>query len=348
MTETTVARRGTRAPVLVDLALQGGGSHGAFTWGVLDRLLEEPWLTIDAISGTSAGAMNAAVLVDGHAAGGAEGARKALERFWSRVGQAATFSPFQRGPMDVLLGRWSLDHSPVYVGLDMMARVFSPYDLNPAGSNPLHDILAREVDFDRLRQAPIKLFVTATKVASGQGRVFRNADVSPEALLASACLPTLYQAVEIDGEAYWDGGYSGNPTITPLVRESRAQDTILVQINPVERKETPRSARDILNRLNEVSFNAVLIKELRMIAILRRAADAGDREGRLWAGMRIHRIASDLLAHLGASSKLNAEWAFLTMLRDEGRRAASAFLEAHGAEIGERSSLDLDAYLAAV
>jgi NTE family protein len=342
------AETSIREPVLVDLALQGGGSHGAFAWGALDRLLEEPWLRIDGISGTSAGAMNAAVLADGHAAGGVEGARTALETFWRRVSKAASRSPLRRGPIDVLLGRWTLDHSPVYIALDLMARLVSPYALNPGGFNPLRDILAECVDFARLGQAPIKVFVTATNVRTGKGRVFRNGAITPDVLLASACLPTMFHAVDIEGESYWDGGYSGNPTITPLVRECTSQDTILVQINPVERPGTPCTARDILNRLNEVSFNAVLLKELRMIAILRQVAVAGNSEGAQWAGMRIHRVASEMMVELGSSSKLNAEWAFLCMLRDEGRRSAEAFLAAHGADLGRRSSYDLDTLLECV
>jgi NTE family protein len=345
---TTSQAASSRASVLVDFALQGGGAHGAFTWGVIDRLLEESWLEIDGISGTSAGAMNAAVLVDGYADDGAAGARAALENFWRRVSQAAVLSPFRRTPLDVLLGRWTLDYSPMFVAMDMMARVFSPYDLSPSGANPLRNILAEVLDFDRLTRAPIKLFVTATNVRTGRGRVFRNGEITPDVLLASACLPTMFQAIEIDGESYWDGGYSGNPTITPLVRECRSHDTILVQINPVERSGSPRSARDILNRLNEVSFNAVLLKELRMIALLRQVADAADCEGAQWADMRIHRVSSEIMVGLGYSSKLNAEWEFLCMLRDEGRRAAQAFLDAHHEDLGRRSSLDLDELLEGV
>lgn len=221
-----------RDVVLVDLALQGGGSHGAFTWGVLDRLLEEPWLKIEAISGTSAGAMNAAVLADGWTSGGAEGARAALDNYWQRVSKAASFSPLQRSPLDVMMGRWALDTSPAYLAMDLMSRVLSPYDLNPLGLNPLRGILTESIDFSRLPSSPIKLFVTATNVRTGRGRIFRNAEITADALLASACLPTLFQAIEIDGEHYWDGGYAGNPTITPLIRESDAIDTILVQINP--------------------------------------------------------------------------------------------------------------------
>jgi NTE family protein len=329
----------------IDLALQGGGSHGAYTWGVLDRLLEESSLHIEGISGTSAGAMNAAVLASGYQQGGAPGARRALEHFWRRVSDAARFSPFRRGPLDVLLGRWTLDHSPLYLAMEMGARLFSPYDLNPTGINPLGHVLSQSIDFALLRNAPIKLFITATSVRTGRARVFRNADLSPEALLASACLPTLFQAVEIDGEAYWDGGYSGNPTITPLVRECSSSDTLLVQVNPIERAEIAHSARDIASRLNEITFNAPLIKELRMIAMLRQVADAGSDEGRRWGGMRIHRIASAKVGALGHSSKLNAEWDFLTMLRDEGRACAERFLSDHADTIGKRSTFDLDEFL---
>ncbi|HMK22213.1 MAG TPA: patatin-like phospholipase family protein [Terriglobales bacterium] len=337
-----------RAPVLIDLALQGGGAHGAFTWGVLDRLLEESWLRIEGISGTSAGAMNAAVLVDGYAKGGPHRARTQLEHFWSKVSDAAALSPFRRSPLDILLGRWTLDTSPLFLAFDLMARIISPYDLNPRGVNPLCQILNDCVDFERLVSAPIKLFVTATNVRTGRGRVFRNGELTPDVLLASGCLPTLFQAIEIDGEAYWDGGFAGNPTITPLVRECASQDTILVQVNPVERPGTPRTAQDIVNRVNEVSFNATLLKELRMIALLRQVSSAGNSEGARWAGMRMHRIASPMMTELGYSSKLNAEWAFLTMLRDEGRKCADAFINAHGADLGKQSTLDLNVFIGTV
>jgi NTE family protein len=335
-------------PLLIDLALQGGGAHGAFTWGVLDRLLEEHWLRIDGISGTSAGAMNAAVLAHGYIKDGAAGARAALKEFLRAVSYAACFSPFPRSPIDRMLGRWTLDHSPLFVAMDLMARVVSPYSANPMGTNPLRALLTETIDFTQLALCPIKLFITATNVRTGRGRVFRNGDITPDVLLASACLPTMFHAIEIDGEPYWDGGYAGNPTITPLVRECDSHDTVLVQINPVERPGTPRSARDILDRLNEVSFNAVLLKELRMIALLRQTAHPSNDEGARWAAMRIHRVASDVLLDLGYSSKLNAEWAFLTMLRDRGRSAADEFLASHQDHLGQRSSFDLDALLADV
>lgn len=315
---------------------------------MLDRLLEEHWVRIEGISGTSAGAMNAAVLADGFVAGGANGARVRLELFWKSVSDAARLSPFQRSPLDILLGRWTLDTSPVFLAFDLMARVFSPYDLNPRGVNPLTSILADCIDFERLAKAPMKLFVTATNVRTDRCRVFRNAELTPDVLLASACLPTMFQAIEIDGEAYWDGGFAGNPTITPLIRECASTDTILVQVNPVERPGTPCTAQDILNRVNEVSFNATLLKELRMIGLLRQASDPGNNEGVRWAQMRIHRVASDMMTDLGYSSKLNAEWAFLIMLRDEGRRSAETFLTAHATDLGARSTLDLDALIGQV
>lgn len=334
-------KRSATDPVYIDLALQGGGAHGAYTWGVLDRLLEEPNLVIEGISGTSAGSMNAAVLASAYARDGRHGARVALADFWKRVSSSATYSPFQRGPIDVIQGKWTLDNSPMFIAFDLVSRFFSPYDLNPGALNPLRDILSECIDLDALKKTSIKLFVTATNVRTGRGKVFRNQEITPDVLLASACLPTMFQAIEIDGEAYWDGGYTGNPTITPLVVECESSDTILVQINPVERAGTPRTAREILNRVNEVAFNATLMKELRMIALLQQVAVSGNGESARWARMRIHRIASGKMVELGYSSKLNAEWPFLCSLRDEGRRNADLFLLQHGKDLNVRSSYDL-------
>jgi NTE family protein len=322
----TKPKSAERKPVLADLGLQGGGAHGAFTWGVLDRLLEEPWLSYDGISGTSAGAMNAAVMVDGYAAGGADGARQALERFWKAVSDAAALSPFRRGPMEVITGNWTLDYSPMFVALDVAARLISPYDIAPHSANParadpgeLHRLRAPEAGAD---QAVRHRHQRAHRARPP----FRNADVSPDALLASACLPTMFQAVEIDGEAYWDGGYSGNPSIAPLIRECSSRDTILVQINPIERPGTPRTAREIHNRLNEIAFNSTLIKELRAAALLRRVADPGTGDGA--AGSRRcaapDRQRRDALARLLVEDARGVE-----LLPDAARRrpqAADAFL----------------------
>ncbi|MGY6549132.1 MAG: patatin-like phospholipase family protein [Roseinatronobacter sp.] len=331
--------------LLIDLALQGGGAHGAFTWGVLDRILEEDRLEIEGISGTSAGAMNAAMLAMGLATGDRATAREVLTAFWRKTSEAARFSPFQRGPWERLTGNWSLDNSPAFITMDLMARLISPYSLGSMAGNPLRDLLCELLDFKRLATGPVKLFVTATNVHTGQGRVFRRDELTADVLLASACLPTLYQAVEIDGIPYWDGGFFGNPTMSPLVRECDSHDTFLVQINPVVRPQTPRTAREIASRLNEISFNAPLLKELRTMALMRKVIDPGHPEAKALAEMRLHRITSDLMVTLGHSSKLNAEWPFLQMLFEEGRKAATEFGRAHHQDVGVRSTYDIDALL---
>lgn len=331
--------------ILIDLALQGGGAHGAFTWGVLDSILEDDRLDIEGISGTSAGAMNGAVLAMGLATGDNTTAREMLAAFWRKTSEAARFSPFQRGPFERMTGSWSLDTSPAFITMDLMARLISPYSLGGFAGNPLRDILEELIDFDKLAQGPVKLFVTATNVHTGKGRVFRKDEVTVDALLASACLPTVYQAVEIDGVPYWDGGYFGNPTMSPLVRECESNDTFLIQINPVVRPETPRTAREIASRLNEISFNAPLLKELRTMALMRRVVDPSIPEAQALAEMRLHRITSDLMVSLGHSSKMNAEWAFLQMLFNAGREAAQTFAREHGNDVGVRSTFEIDSLI---
>lgn len=328
----------------IELALQGGGSHGALTWGVLDRLLEETDLHIEGVSGTSAGAMNAVVLTDGLEEGGREGARAALERFWRAVSDGAKNSPFQRDIWSRINGTWSLDSSPSYLFFDHLSRVFSPYELNPMNLNPLRDLVADLVDFDRVnRCTAIKLFVTATNVRSGRPKIFRQPDLTVDSLMASAALPFMFQAVEIEGEAYWDGGYLGNPALYPLVDECDARDLVLVQINPFYRKELPRSARDIINRLNEITFNTSLVKELRSIMLLRDLIQTEGLEHERYRDMRLHCIhGEDDLWPLEASSKLNAEWEYLCHLRDLGRQRTDAWLEQNKHALGEHSSFDPD------
>jgi NTE family protein len=337
-------------PLPIDLALQGGGSHGAFTWGVIEHVIGEPSLRVESVSGTSAGAMNAVVLAYGHSVGGPAGARAALEAFWRRVSEAARFSPIRRTPFDVMAGKWALDGSPGYIFYDIFSRLFSPYQFNPLNANPLRDILEASVDFRRLKDCPIGIFINATNVRTGLPRVFRNSELSADVILASACLPLMHQAIEIDGDPYWDGGFSGNPLLTPLIHGSRARDIVLVQINPIERPGTPRTAREIVNRVNEISFNSSLKKELRGIAIFQRlfaaakiTTDAPWVEQ--WSNVRLHRIATPKMVELGASSKLNAEWDFLSMLRQEGQRCAERFLAEHGADLGKRSTYDVDSLL---
>ena len=337
-------------PLPIDLALQGGGAHGAFTWGVLERIVEEPGLQLESISGTSAGAMNAAVLAYGYMLDGPAGVKSALEGFWRKVSDAARFSPIQRTPLDWAVGSWSLDRSPGFWFYDLFSRLFSPYEFNPANLNPLRDILEASVDFERLKNSPIKLYINATNVRTGLPRLFRNAQLSADVVLASSCLPLTHQAIEIDGDASWDGGFSGNPLLTPLIHESRAHDILLVQINPIERPGLPRTAREILNRLNEISFNSSLKKELRALATFQRLFESGEASGDIawaddWVNARIHRVTTPKMVELGASSKLNGEWAFLSMLREEGRARAGAFLQEHGADLGVRSSYNISELL---
>ena len=326
----------------INLALQGGGAHGAFTWGVLDWFLEDSRFRIDGISGTSAGAMNATVLACGMSAGGEDGAREHLEQFWREVSRQAAFSPLKRSPLDVLFGEWSLDNSPSYIAFDVMSRFASPYEFNPMNINPLRDIVDNMVDFEKVHCcSDIKLFIAATNVHSGKIRVFREKEVTLDAVMASACLPHMFQAVEIKGEPYWDGGYMGNPPLFPLFYHTKTPDVIVVQINPVERAATPRTAREILNRVNEITFNSTLLRELRAIDFVSRLIEDGKLNSEEYVKVNMHRISADELKPLQASSKLNAEWQFLRGLRDLGRKTAKDWLDRHYDDVGQKSTLDL-------
>jgi NTE family protein len=324
-------------PRRLRLALQGGGSHGAFTWGVLDRLLEDERFEIEAISGTSAGALNAALFATGHAAAGRAGARRALADFWHAVSQSgAAFAPF------LLAANSAVEKLPAAQWASTWLRSISPYDFNPLNLNPLRDLLQRHVRADALQGGGIELFVTATAVHSGRARVFSGGELGIDALLASACLPFLFQAVEIDGEPYWDGGYSGNPALYPLSEDGADVDLLLVKINPLERKATPRGSLDILERVSEIGFNASLLAELRALAATQRQRRSLLRPAGREAP-RLHMIADEAgLARYAASSKLDTGLAFLEELRALGRHAASGWLERHAADVGVRSSLDIE------
>ncbi len=326
----------------INLALQGGGAHGAFTWGVLDWLLEHEHLEIDGVSGTSAGAMNAVVLADGFEKDGPDGAREALHGFWKAVSRGAWFSPVKRSPLDIALGQWSLDTSPGYLALDFASRYASPYELNPLNINPLRDIVEKVVDFDRVRSCDgIRVFLAATNVYSGKIRVFSGEELTLDAVMASACLPQMFHAVEIDGEAYWDGGFMGNPPLFPLLYDTETRDTLLIQINPIERRETPKTASDIVNRLNEITFNSSLLRELRAINFVGRLIDEGKLTSDEYRKSNIHRISGDDLKPLHASSKMNAEWDFLLHLRDIGRATAEKWAAENYEYVGVRSTVDL-------
>ncbi|MDX1512213.1 MAG: patatin-like phospholipase family protein [Gammaproteobacteria bacterium] len=327
----------------VNLALQGGGAHGAFTWGVLDCLLDDDRVVIEAVSGTSAGAMNAVVLADGLMQGGNDGAREALENFWRAVSDSALTNPLRRTPIDALLGNWSLDHSPAYAFFDLLTRVASPYALNPLNINPLRDLISEQVDFERVRACDkMRLFISATNVETGRVKVFRRDELTADAVMASACLPFMFQAVVIDDVPYWDGGYMGNPVLFPFFRHCRSPDIVVVQINPVVREGTPVTARQILNRVNEITFNSSLLREFRAIDFVSRLLEEGRLDEHSYRHVLVHCIAADeALKDLGASSKLNAEWAFFRHLFEIGRETAADWLDRNYEHLGKRSTLDL-------
>jgi NTE family protein len=333
----------------INLALQGGGAHGALSWGVLDRLLEDERLEIEAVSGSSAGAVNAAALAYGLHVDGRNGARAKLDEMWEMLSAAGDFySPVRRTPYEMATGDFNLDDSPFYQFFDFFTRVYSPYQFNPFDINPLRDVLARLVDFDELRCCKkTKLFLSATNVRTGKAHVFETPDVTIDAVLASACLPTLYKAVEIDGEHYWDGGYMGNPVLFPFFYAARSSDVLIVHVNPLERDKLPYTAPEILNRINEISFNASLLRELRAIAFVQKLLDEGwlkDEYRDRLRNMRLHSIRSDeVVADLSVASKFNLDWKFLTALKARGRGLADAWLANNYAAIGVRSSVDIRA-----
>jgi NTE family protein len=339
----------TLAKKAINLALQGGGAHGAFTWGVLDCLLEDARLSIAGVSGTSAGALNAVMLADGLARGGPPEARKRLADFWRAVSIDGDLPLIERKTVERLFSFVPLDGSPVQAWFDAVSRYFSPYDLNPLNINPLKDLIERFVDFDAVRgYADLEVFVSATNVTTGRLRIFPREKITADAVMASACLPTLFQAVTIDGVPYWDGGYLGNPVIFPFFRDTRTEDVLIVQINPVERREVPTSSHEIMNRITEISFNAPLLAEYRAIEFVGRLIDQGrltrGTEAGQYRRVNAHRIALGI-GHkpYSADTRLENDYDFFRMLHASGRRAARRFLDEHFDDIGVRSTFDLRA-----
>jgi NTE family protein len=329
----------------INLALQGGGAHGAFTWGVLDRLLEEQDLAFEGLSATSAGAMNAAVFAYGLAVDGREGARKALTGYWKRVSEAARRGPLQPSLLDRMLGEHRLTWSPVFSLMGFVTRVLSPYEFNAANFNPLREVVEQSIDFEVLQRpdCPVKLFLSATNVRTGKVKIFAGKEISASAVMASACLPTIFQAVEIDGEAYWDGGYMGNPALFPIIYSCKSTDIVIVHINPLFRKEVPRAADDIMNRINEISFNSSLMREMRAVSFVTKLVTQKRILGEELPHMLIHSIADDeFMGALSSTSKYNADWDFLIHLRDQGRRCAGDWLAKNFAKLGVESSIDID------
>ncbi len=333
----------------LNLALQGGGAHGAFAWGILDYFAEDGRIDIDGLSGTSAGAMNAVVFSYGKMKGGRNGARKALDDFWWDISQAGAFlSPVKTTPF--FSEFWGV--APVqmltYNLFDTLTRAVSPYQFNPINFNPLKDILEKHVDFEELHECEVtNMFVCATSVRTGGPRIFKNKDLTADAVLASACLPFLFQAVEIDGEYFWDGGYTGNPALYPLIYNTKTRDFLIVHINPIVREELPKTGKDIANRLNEITFNASLIKELRAIAFVQKLIQEDwlkDEHKDKLKKIRMHAIrADDDMKEFDVSSKFSSDWDFLSELKEKGRRHAKKWLDQNYDKIGETSSIDIHA-----
>lgn len=327
----------------INLALQGGGAHGAFTWGVLDAILADERVEIAAISGASAGAMNAVALAEGYVEGGREGARKQLRRFWERVSERAQFSPIQRNLFDKLMGSWDVEDSPGYLWFEYWSSFVSPYDVGLADMNPLRDVLREQINFRKVRACgAIPLFISATNVETGRVTVFDHTALDAEHVLASACLPTIFRAIEIDGAPYWDGGYVGNPALFPLFTANESRDILIVQITRMIRKGVPQRRQEIDNRLSEITFNASMLGELRAIEFVQRLVDSGAKLPGEYRRLFLHRLDADsALADLKPSSKLNAERAFIEMLFTRGQQAGADWLASHYADLGQRDTIDL-------
>ena len=329
----------------VGLALQGGGAHGAFTWGVLDRLLEEDGLIADGICGTSAGAINAVVTAYGLHIGGKEKAKELLEILWLNISDSGSLF-FKSSVMDKYFSKGDIYNSMGYMFFNSMSQMFSPYQFNPSNTNPLKDILNNLVDFEELKKYnQKKLFVCATNVKTNRAKIFSNQEITVDAVLASACLPQLFQAVEIDGEFYWDGGYMGNPPLHPLIENTTVSDLLLIKINSINIEELPKSAKDISDRINEICFNSSLINEMHLIhyrnELVRKGVKLDDQK--LQREIFVHSIsAHESIGHLNYSSKMNTSWEFLLELKNQGRLYAERWLENEYYEVGVKSSFDVE------
>lgn len=334
----------------INLALQGGGAHGALTWGILDRLLEDGRIIFDSISATSAGAMNAVVLASGLAKGGNDTARASLRRFWQTISSAGEiYNPIRLTPIESLLNI-SIENSMSYFMFDLLVKLFSPYQLNPFNFNPLREVLAKNVDFAALRSCEkMNIFISATNVQSGKIKIFNNKEISIDTVMASACLPFMFQAVNIGNKHFWDGGYMGNPAIFPLIYHSGCPDVLILHINPIYREEVPKTAADILNRVNEISFNSSLMREMRAIHFISRLIDEGWIKDEFKDKLRrtyIHAIRADVtMQSYSVASKLNPEWDFIQELYEKGRAQGEEWLKKHFNELGKNSSIDIEEYM---
>jgi NTE family protein len=346
MKKPPVKKTATPKKKRLNLALQGGGAHGAFTWGVLDRLLDDERIEIEGIVGTSAGAVNAAILAYGLETGGRKKAQELLSQFWKFNSKFGQCSPFQPTACDKILGsRGSLEFSPYWRMFDLFSRMLSPYQWNPNHTNLFKDTIEELIDFPRLQKSRnIKLFICATNVLTGRLKVFENHEMTPEMILASACLPYLYQAAEINGEYYWDGGYMGNPPIFPVIYNTSCPDVLIVQIMPINIPEVPQSANAIFDRINTLSFNSSLMREMRAIHFVTSLIENGELDPAQYKHTHIHTIdAEEEMSQLATSSKMNLDMEFLKYLFDIGKEKAEEFLTNHFDKIGKKSSTDIAA-----
>jgi NTE family protein len=334
----------------VNLALQGGGAHGAFTWGILDKLLEDGRLIIDGISATSAGAMNAVALTYGMIRDGNEGARETLEELWQTMSQyGQVFSPVRESPFDAFLNLGT-EHSLSYLNFDLLTRIFSPYQFNPLNFNPMHNVLNKIIDFEQIRtHHAVKLFICATNVCTGKIKIFQGDEINADTILASAALPHLFQAVEVNGEHYWDGGYMGNPAIFPLIYNTDTSDVVIAHVNPIIRHSLPKTTGDIVNRINEISFNSSLMREIRVISFVTKLLEKNWIKEEYQTEVRkiyMHSIRADsIMEQYMVASKLNPDWQFLTRLRDLGRESAANWLKQCFSQLGKHSTLDFEEFL---
>jgi NTE family protein len=331
----------------VNLALQGGGAHGAYAWGVLDKLLEDGRIDIEGITATSAGTMNACAMVSGLQEGGREKARENLEAFWWNIHLSGQrFNPLKRMPWHNMFSMGQ-DAYPAHFFFESMTRLFSPYQYNPFDINPLRDVLSDTVDFEKIRTCQsVKLFISATHVHSGKVRVFDTSQISIDVAMASACLPFLFKAVTIEGEDYWDGGYMGNPALYPLFYKTKSRDVIIVHLNPIEREETPTTADGIMNRINEISFNSSLINEMRAISFVKKLIEQDmlkDEYKDNFKDVLVHSVRADkALKDLSVASKFYSDWTFLTDLRDKGRNAMDRWLKKNFDKLGVEDTVVLN------
>ena len=328
----------------IAIAMQGGGAHGSYTWGVLDRLLQEKDLIIEGVSGTSAGGMNAVATAQGILEGGNEGGRVLLDKYWRVMAEKGRSSIFKPGIKDILAGKYTMHNSPGFLMFDFMTKVLSPYQMNPEGKDPLKDVIGQLFDFEMLnKNDQIKVFLAATHVYTGKLTIFDNKDLCTDALLATACLPTIHNAVMVKGEYYWDGGFIGNPAIFPLVYECKTPDIMIIKLNPTYRPKLPTTASEIGDRLNEITNNTSIVREMRSIHFITRLIDEGIIDKNKMKRLYIHLIEDEkAFQDLGWSSKLNTDIGFLTHLFDAGRVSADKWLEKNWDSIGVKTTADID------